>query len=67
LLVYWVHIEFVYGRFSILPKRVVDIRTASLGLLTIFLSMLLLSLLRTNLKGRGERVWRWFREPLRAN
>jgi fucose 4-O-acetylase-like acetyltransferase len=67
LLVYWVHIEFVYGRFSILPKRVVDIRTASLGLLTIFLSMLLLSLLRTNLKGRGEGVWRWFREPLRAN
>jgi uncharacterized membrane protein len=67
LLVYWVHIEFVYGRFSILPKRVVDIRTASLGLLTIFLSMLLLSLLRSNLKGRGEGVWRWFREPLRAN
>jgi uncharacterized membrane protein len=67
LLVYWVHIEFVYGRFSILPKRVVDIRTASLGLLTIFLSMLLLSVLRTNLKGRGEEVWKWFREPLRAN
>jgi uncharacterized membrane protein len=67
LLVYWVHIEFVYGRFSILPKRVVEIRTASLGLLTIFLSMLLLSLLRTNLKGRGEEVWKWFREPLRAN
>ena len=22
LVVYWVHIEFVYGRFSILPKRV---------------------------------------------
>jgi uncharacterized membrane protein len=53
LLVYWVHIEFVYGRFSILPKRGVDIRTASLGLLTIFLAMLLLSLLRTRLKGHG--------------
>jgi uncharacterized membrane protein len=67
LLVYWVHIEFVYGRFSILPKRVVDIRTASLGLLAIFLSMLLLSVLRMKMKGRGEGVWRWFREPLRAN
>lgn len=51
LLVYWVHIEFVYGRFSILPKRSVDVRTASLGLLTIFLAMLLLSVLRTSIRG----------------
>jgi uncharacterized membrane protein len=61
LLVYWVHIEFVYGRFSILPKRAQDIRTASLGLLTIFLSMLLLSVLRTKLKGRGAEAWAWLR------
>ena len=53
LLVYWVHIEFVYGRLSILPKHAVSIPTASLGLLTIFLAMLLLSVLRTRLKGRG--------------
>jgi uncharacterized membrane protein len=66
LLVYWVHIEFVYGRFSILPKRAVDIRTASLGLLTIFLSMLLLSVLRTRLKGRGPEVWAWFQKPAKA-
>jgi len=49
LLVYWVHIEFVYGRFSLLTKRSNDIRTASLGLLTIFLMMLALSLLRTRI------------------
>jgi hypothetical protein len=49
LLVYWVHIEFVYGRFSLLPKRAAGIRTASLGLLTIFLMMLALSLLRTRI------------------
>jgi fucose 4-O-acetylase-like acetyltransferase len=49
LLVYWVHIEFVYGRFSLLPKRSNDIRTASLGLLAIFLMMLALSLLRTRI------------------
>ncbi len=55
LLVYWVHIEFVYGRLSILPKRSVDLRTASVGLLTIFLAMLLLSILRTRLKPRGTR------------
>lgn len=52
LLVYWVHIEFVYGRFSILPKRNCTVLQATLGLLTIFLSMLLLSLLRTGWKNR---------------
>ena len=62
LLVYWVHIEFVYGRFSILPKHVESIRTASLGLLTIFLAMLLLAFLRTRLKGRGAEMLAWFRE-----
>ena len=66
LLVYWVHIEFVYGRLSILPKRAVDIRTASFGLLTIFLSMVLLSLLRTKLKGRGAEAVASFHRPVRA-
>ena len=59
LLVYWVHIEFVYGRLSIVPKQAVSIRTASFGLLVIFLAMLLLSIWRTSVKGRGT-VWtRW--------
>jgi uncharacterized membrane protein len=66
LLVYWVHIEFVYGRLSILPKRAVDIRTASFGLLTIFLSMLLLSVLRTRLKGHGTEALAWFHRPVKA-
>jgi len=66
LLVYWVHIEFVYGRFSILPKRAQDIRAASFGLLTIFLAMLLLSLLRVKLKGRGAEVLAWLRMPAKA-
>ena len=50
LLVYWVHIEFVYGRFSILPKRGNSIAMASVGLLMIFLAMLALSVLRTRWK-----------------
>jgi uncharacterized membrane protein len=54
LLVYWVHIEFVYGRFSLLPKRSVGVGRASLGLLAIFLSMLLLSFLRTWSKEHGR-------------
>lgn len=52
LLVYWVHIEFVYGRFSILPKRQSTILQATLGLLSIFLAMVALSLLRTRWKNR---------------
>jgi uncharacterized membrane protein len=52
LLVYWVHIEFVYGRVSILPKHAVGIRTASFGLLMISLAMLALSIWRTRWKGR---------------
>jgi len=56
LLVYWVHIEFVYGRFSILPKGQCTVAKASLGLLTIFCAMLMLSLLRTRFKKRPARV-----------
>jgi hypothetical protein len=67
LLVYWVHIEFVYGRLSILPKRAVDIRTASFGLLTIFLSMVLLSVWRTRLKGRGAEAMARFHRPVKAS
>jgi hypothetical protein len=50
LLVYWVHIEFVYGRFSILHRQAKDIRGASIGLLTIFLAMLALSVAQTKWK-----------------
>jgi len=50
LLVYWVHIEFVYGRFSILPKGQCSAWKATGGLITIFLAMLILSWLRTNWK-----------------
>jgi Heparan-alpha-glucosaminide N-acetyltransferase, catalytic len=66
LLVYWVHLEFVYGRVSILPKHVQTIRNASLGLLTISLAMLVLALLRTRTKGRGAEMLAWFRSPARA-
>jgi fucose 4-O-acetylase-like acetyltransferase len=72
LLVYWVHIEFVYGRFSILTKRAQSIPMATLGLAIIFAAMVLLSLGRTRTKGSGaeivanvrnafraQRRWRW--------
>jgi hypothetical protein len=49
--VYWVHIEFVYGRFSILAKHAQTIGGASLGLLIITLAMLFLAYIRTHYKG----------------
>jgi uncharacterized membrane protein len=60
LLVYWVHIEFVYGRFSILPKRAVTIPMATLGLAIIFVAMVLLSMARTRFEGRGPEILGWF-------
>src|SRR5262249_42074076 len=50
LLVYWVHIEFVYVRLSIMPKGACGILRATLGLAIIFLSMLILSIFRTRWK-----------------
>jgi len=61
LLVYWVHIELVYGRFAILPKHTQSIRGATLGLTAIFLMMLAISLLRTKWKARGASSWSWKR------
>ena len=63
LLVYWVHIEFVYGRFSLLPKRAESVWGASRGLLEIFVFMLLLSLIRTRIDWKRidwkKRVMSW--------
>ena len=54
LLVYWVHIEFVYGRFSIMARNTHTIGGATVGLALIFAMMLLLSLARTQFKGLGS-------------
>lgn len=56
LLVYWVHIEFVYGRLSILTKHAQTIAAASVGLLLITIAMTLLSIARTRTKGRFAEV-----------
>lgn len=54
LLVYWVHIEFVYGRFAILRKHENSIAQATIGLIVIFLAMLALSLWRTEAKEKSR-------------
>jgi uncharacterized membrane protein len=67
LLVYWVHIEFVYGRVSILPKHAMGIGGASAGLLVISLAMLALAYIRTKMKGRGVEMLSWLhRTPART-
>ena len=54
LLVYWVHIEFVYGKYSIIPKRASTALVSTVGLAAIFVAMLLLSLARTKWKARRK-------------
>ena len=67
LLVYWVHIEFVYGRVAILPKHRMGIGGASVGLLVISLAMLALAYVRTKTKGRGVDLVPWLhRAPART-
>jgi uncharacterized membrane protein len=54
LLVYWVHIEFVYGRLSFLPKGRCGIALATFGLAIIFAAMLALSVWRTSSKKKAS-------------
>lgn len=56
LLVYWVHIEFVYGRVSILSKHSQGIGSATEGLVVITLAMLALAYVRTHTKGWTKRL-----------
>jgi uncharacterized membrane protein len=65
LLVYWVHIEFVYGKLSILPKKAVTIPVASAALLLITVLMILLADLRTRTKGRAVEIRALLRQALR--
>ncbi len=66
LLVYWVHIELVYGGLSILPKRNVGIATATLGLIAIFAAMTLLAAARNRFPGRKAEIMAFFRRTART-
>jgi uncharacterized membrane protein len=61
LLVYWVHIEFVYGGLSILPKRSEGIGKATLGLAVIFVAMTLLAAARNRFPGRKAQILAFLR------
>jgi uncharacterized membrane protein len=66
LLVYWVHIEFVYGGLSIVPRRSVGIGTATLGLAAIFCAMTLLAAARNRFPSRKEEIIAFFRRAART-
>ena len=66
LLVYWVHMEFVYGGLSILPKRGVGIGAATVGLLTIITATTMLALVRSRFSGRAAEILAFFRRTVRA-
>jgi hypothetical protein len=61
LLVYWVHIEFVYGRFSILKKQAQSIPMATLGFLIITTAMVFLSIARTRWTDHRAEILAWFK------
>jgi len=63
LFVYWLHIEFVYGRFSILAKRSQSIPMATMGILVIFAAMVAVAAIRNRVKGRGIGALAFWRRP----
>jgi uncharacterized membrane protein len=66
LLVYWVHMEFVYGGLSILPKHRMGIGTATVGLLAIFTAMTALAYWRNRFQGRPAEILTFFRRTART-
>jgi len=66
LLVYWVHIELVYGGLSIMKKHSQTIGEATFGLAVIFVAMVLLATIRNNSKGKGGQFREWIQNKLGA-
>jgi uncharacterized membrane protein len=63
LFIYWLHIEFVYGRFSILAKHSQSIPAATAGIVAIFIAMVAVAAIRNRVKGRGLRALAFWRRP----
>jgi len=66
LFVYWVHIEFVYGRFSILTKGGEGIWAATVGIIIISIAMTALAYARNRMKGHDLRMLVMRRKPMRV-
>jgi uncharacterized membrane protein len=66
LLVYWVHMQFVYGGLSILHKRNESIGNATLGLAIIFAAMTLLAVARNRFPEKKGEILAFFRGAAQA-
>jgi uncharacterized membrane protein len=66
LLVYWVHMEFVYGGLSIVHRHRTGVATASLGLLAIFLGMTALATIRNRFPAWKPQMVALFRGAART-
>ena len=66
LFIYWVHIEFVYGRFSILAKHSQGVPSATAGILVMFSAMVAVAAIRNRVKGRGLGALAFWRRPAHA-
>jgi uncharacterized membrane protein len=66
LLVYWVHIEFVYGGLSIVPRHRAGVARATLGLIGIFLAMTLLATVRNRFPQWKPQMMALFRGAART-
>jgi len=56
LLVYWVHIVFVYGHLSIMRKHEQTIPGATAGIIAVAVAMVLLAMARLRWKGHGKEI-----------
>ena len=66
LLVYWVHLQFVYGGLSIVPKHAVGIRMATIGLVAIFVAMTALAKMRNRFPKWKPQMMAMFRGAART-
>lgn len=66
LLVYWVHIELVYGGLSIMKGHNYTIGQATFGFAVIFVSMVLMATIRNGSKGRGKEIRAWIEGKFRS-
>jgi uncharacterized membrane protein len=66
LLVYWVHIELVYGGLSIMKGHNYTIGQATFGFAVIFVSMVLMATIRNGTKGRGKEILAWIQRKGRS-
>jgi uncharacterized membrane protein len=66
LLIYWIHIEFVYGGLSIVPRHSVGVKAATFGLIAIIVAMTMLATVRNRFPNWKPQMMALFRGAART-